>query len=60
MISIKKRKARTLTALQLAQDKFAQSRPKTPIESATITRAPRKISAFQSFCGHEKAANQAA
>jgi hypothetical protein len=23
-------------------------------------RAPRKISAFQSFCGHEKAANQAA
>jgi hypothetical protein len=37
MISIKKRKARTLTALQLAQDKFAQSRPKTPIESATIT-----------------------
>jgi hypothetical protein len=24
------------------------------------SRAPRKISAFQSFCGHEKAANQAA
>jgi hypothetical protein len=23
-------------------------------------RAPRKISAFQCFCGHEKAANQAA
>ena len=30
------------------------------LERRWRSRAPRKISAFQSFCGHEKAANQAA
>lgn len=37
MISIKRRKARTLAALQLAQDRFSQNRPTTPFESATTT-----------------------
>jgi hypothetical protein len=32
----------------------------SPIATLNSLRAPRKISAFQSFCGHEKAANQAA
>jgi len=32
----------------------------TLLIAAVDGRAPRKISAFQSFCGHEKAANQAA
>jgi hypothetical protein len=29
-------------------------------EGGIVFRAPRKISAFQCFCGHEKAANRAA
>jgi hypothetical protein len=41
-----------LTSAELSSDFI---KPK-----ANFLRAPRKISAFQCFCGHEKAANRAA
>jgi hypothetical protein len=40
--------------------KANKRRSKRKIFSEFILRAPRKISAFQCFCGYEKAANLAA
>jgi hypothetical protein len=51
--------AKRVIAFQIAEEMKKANITKTELAHRMHTRAPRKISAFQCFCGHEKAAIQA-